>query len=223
MKNAISWFQIPVIDFDRAVKFYNTIFATELTLTEGLGNKVAMFPYERSPDTVGGALYKGPGFEPSDKGTLVLLNAGDDLAPVLERVEEAGGKITLPKTQISSEFGYIAHFIDTEGNKVALHSKGFAQNTISQADSKNRIEVILILDQENLPPNHQDLLQQERELVGKLRADGTIVHVFLKQDRTGAILIFKEADVEKVKAIMETFPLFKFKKSIGYQSLTENF
>ena len=221
MKNAISWFQIPVSDFERAVKFYNTIFATELTLTEGLGSKVAVFPYDGSPDAVGGALYKGPDFEPSDKGTLVLLNAGENHASILGRVEKAGGKISLPT--IDSEFGFIAHFIDTEGNKVALHSKKIAQKPVSQPDIKNRTQVTLVLDQENLPPTYQDLLQQERELVGKLKAEGAIVHVFLKPGGTGAFLIFTEADVEKVKALIATFPLFKFLKSVEYQSLMQNF
>jgi len=70
---------------------------------------------------VTGGIVEGPGFEPSDKGPLIYLNGGEDLSGPLSRVEAAGGKIILPKTPIGSN-GFMAHFIDTEGNKIALHS-----------------------------------------------------------------------------------------------------
>ena len=70
---------------------------------------------------IGGGIVQGNGFEPSSKGALVYLNGGDDLSGPLSRVEAAGGKIVLPKTSIGPN-GFMAHFIDTEGNKVALHS-----------------------------------------------------------------------------------------------------
>ena len=76
MKNAISWFQIPVIDFERAVKFYSTVLSCEFTKTTAMGAEVAIFPHERETDAVGGALYCGPGFVPSTNGASVLLNAG---------------------------------------------------------------------------------------------------------------------------------------------------
>ena len=71
---------------------------------------------------VGGAVCHGEGYNPSAEGTMPYLNGGNDLAPVLERVESAGGKVVLPKTQISEEIGFMAIFFDTEGNKIALHS-----------------------------------------------------------------------------------------------------
>jgi predicted enzyme related to lactoylglutathione lyase len=123
MKNAISWFQIPVTDFERAVKFYNNILSTEFTQTQAMGAKVALFPMDPQNDAIGGALYQGTGFVPSVNGTTVLLNAGDDLSVVLSKVEPAGGKIHLPKTAIGNGNGFIAHFIDSEGNRVGLHSK----------------------------------------------------------------------------------------------------
>jgi predicted enzyme related to lactoylglutathione lyase len=71
---------------------------------------------------VGGAIVHGDGGSPSTNGTLVYLNGGDDLSPMLGRVEEAGGTVVVPKTEIGNDFGFFAHFIDTEGNKVGLHS-----------------------------------------------------------------------------------------------------
>src|ERR1700739_1588740 len=100
MKNAISWFQIPTSDFDRALKFYNKIFSIDLKGTESMGAKIAVFPHDREAGGIGGALYQGMGLEPSSKGSSVVLNAGDDLTVVLSKVEEAGGKVVMPKTPI---------------------------------------------------------------------------------------------------------------------------
>ncbi len=83
--------------------------------------KYGMFPFDMDGGGVGGGLSEMEGFEPSTKGSLVYLNGGDDLSHPLSKVEEAGGKILLPKTPIG-ENGFMAYFMDTEGNKVAFHS-----------------------------------------------------------------------------------------------------
>ena len=121
MANALNWFEIPASDFARAEKFYSTIFATDLIPMEGVeGLQMSMFPAE---DGVGGGVVQSEGYVPSAEGTLVYLNGGDDLNVVLNRVEAAGGQVVLPKTGIG-ENGYMAFFMDTEGNKVGLHSMG---------------------------------------------------------------------------------------------------
>ena len=122
MKNAINWFQIPGTDMDRAIKFYSTILSADMSAVDVMGTKVAVLPYEKDNGGVGGALYAGDKFTPSYKGTLVLLNAGDNLSKVLSKVEIAGGKIILPKTKLHNSSGYIARIIDTEGNQIGLHS-----------------------------------------------------------------------------------------------------
>ena len=120
MKNAISWFEIPVNDFDRAKSFYETIIDAEMQPMEMPGMKSAFFPADLE-NGVGGCIIQGEGYEPTTKGALVYLNGGDDLSGTLSRVEDAGGKVTLPKTAIGPN-GFMAHFQDTEGNRVALHS-----------------------------------------------------------------------------------------------------
>jgi predicted enzyme related to lactoylglutathione lyase len=120
MTNAINWFEIPVTDFARAKKFYETILAAEIMEMPFPNGKYGMLPSDMQ-NGVGGGLAQGEGFEPSDKGTVVYLNGGDDLSLPLSRVEQAGGKIILPKTSIGAN-GFMAHFIDTEGNRVAFHS-----------------------------------------------------------------------------------------------------
>lgn len=123
MINAVSWFQIPVSDMTRAVKFYSTIFSAEFQQLEALGAKIAVFPHDHENGGIGGGLYFGEGFEPTEKGAIVLLNGGDDLNTVLSKVTEAGGTILIEKTGINNNNGFIARFTDSEGNRVGLHSK----------------------------------------------------------------------------------------------------
>ena len=123
-KNAISWFEIPVVDIDRAQRFYEALFNIQLIPLSTPNLQMRMFPIEDPMTGIGGALAKAEGFyKPSaTDGVLVYLNANPDVQLVLDRVEAAGGKIVVPKTEISPEYGHMAVFIDTEGNRVALHS-----------------------------------------------------------------------------------------------------
>ena len=119
MTNALNWFEIPASDIERATKFYNTILNVELIPVEmGDGYTMGMFPAE---DGVSGAVIQGEGYTPSAEGSLIYLNGGEDLNNVLNRVEGAGGQVVGPKMDIG-ENGFAAFFIDSEGNKVGLHS-----------------------------------------------------------------------------------------------------
>ncbi len=122
-KNAISWFEIPAVDLDRAQKFYETIFDIKMIPLDMPQLKMRMFSI-LSPTNIGGALCSAPGFyKPSSTdGPLIYLNANPDVQNVLDKIEAAGGKIVVPKTQISPEYGHMAAFIDSEGNRIALHS-----------------------------------------------------------------------------------------------------
>jgi uncharacterized protein len=120
MTNAINWFEIPVTDFTRAKKFYETLYGAEIMEMPFPNGKYGMLPSDMQ-NGVGGGIVQGEGFEPSTKGTIVYLNGGDDLSTPLSKVEDAGGKILMPKTSIGGN-GFMAHFLDTEGNKIALHS-----------------------------------------------------------------------------------------------------
>jgi uncharacterized protein len=124
MNNAISWFEIPTTDIDRAAKFYETIFGITLNPLDLPNIKMRMFPLDDMMTNVGGALVKSDGFhKPSaTDGPLIYLNGNPDLQNVLDKVEAAGGKVMVPKTLISPEYGSMAVFIDTEGNRIALHS-----------------------------------------------------------------------------------------------------
>ncbi len=124
MNNAISWFEIPTTDIDRATKFYEAIFGINLTPMDMPNIKMRMFPLDDMMNGVGGALVHSDGFhKPSlTDGPLIYLNGNPDVQNVLDKVEAAGGKIMIPKTEISPEYGFMAVMEDTEGNRIALHS-----------------------------------------------------------------------------------------------------
>jgi len=116
----ITWFEIPVKDYDKSKKFYTEIFGFELNEMEMDGKKFGMFPSK--PEQTGGAIVQGEGYAPNSDGVLIFLSAGDDVANVLNKVEPAGGKVVVPKTKVNDEVGTIGIFIDNEGNKIGLHT-----------------------------------------------------------------------------------------------------
>jgi predicted enzyme related to lactoylglutathione lyase len=122
--HAISWFEIPATDLERAQKFYEAIFDMQMIPLDLPNFKMRMFPLEDMQNGVGGALVDSGGFhKPSaSEGPLVYLNGNPDVQQVLNKVEAAGGKIMVPKTEISPEYGFMAVMEDTEGNRIALHN-----------------------------------------------------------------------------------------------------
>lgn len=122
-KHAISWFEIPSADIDRAQKFYEAIFDIEMIPMDMPQLQMRMFPIESMMNIGGAICHSGDFYKPSaDSGPLVYLNGNPDLQNILDKVEAAGGKIVVPKTEISPEHGHMAVFLDTEGNRIALHS-----------------------------------------------------------------------------------------------------
>lgn len=121
MKNAISWFEIPVADMDRAQVFYETVLARKLRRENFGGQTLAVFPYEAP--AIGGALQAGADASaPAGTGIRIYLDCGPDIDAVLARIEAAGGQIVAPKSALPPGMGFIAHLRDTEGNEVGLHS-----------------------------------------------------------------------------------------------------
>lgn len=114
---AITWFQIPTADLDRAAAFYGAILEEPLNVVDSQGGRIAIFPYE--PPGVGGCLVTDA--HPTPHGTLVFLNVDGRLDRVLSLVEGAGGRVALPKTSLG-EIGWMAQIIDSEGNRVGLHA-----------------------------------------------------------------------------------------------------
>jgi hypothetical protein len=121
--NVLNWFEVSVSDIARAKSFYETIFSIQLEEMDMMGMKMASFPYDPMSGKLSGALVQSDMHKPSADGVKVYFNGNPDLDDALSKVEAAGGKITMPKMKINDEIGYMAFFIDTEGNAVALHSQ----------------------------------------------------------------------------------------------------
>ncbi|HQV74150.1 MAG: VOC family protein [Flavobacteriales bacterium] len=136
LKDFVSWFEIPVYNIQRASAFYNSIYNMEMEMNVGADYAMAYFPAEKG---IGGALVAGPGCVPNATGVLIYLNAGNDMDSVLGRVELAGGRVIMPRTMISETAGSFALFIDSEGNRLALH-EGAGEKKGSEKVAKARTQ-----------------------------------------------------------------------------------
>ncbi|MFN8309004.1 MAG: VOC family protein [Chitinophagales bacterium] len=119
--HTVYWVEIPVLQFDRAKLFYNTLYAFQMTEATSVMGRIGYLPFDKILG-VGAAIVQGPGYTPAASGIKVYLNAGTNLSVLLNRVVPAGGKVLVPKTLVSAEIGYSACFSDTEGNVLWLHS-----------------------------------------------------------------------------------------------------
>ena len=121
--NPVGWFEIPTKDLDRAIAFYESVFAIKLQKHPVGPLMMAFFPMEQDKAGCAGALvYNEENYTPSREGTLIYF-ASENLATELERVEKAGGEVLREKTLIAKDIGYMGLFIDSEGNRIALHSR----------------------------------------------------------------------------------------------------
>jgi predicted enzyme related to lactoylglutathione lyase len=116
----LSWFEIPTADLERAVRFYESALGVTLRREEIGGIPIALFPY--TEPATGGALVQHPAQKPSADGVIVYLNAQPGVDAVLARVTKAGGAVQGPVVELPREIGYIGFFIDSEGNRIGLHS-----------------------------------------------------------------------------------------------------
>lgn len=122
MVNTLNWFEIPATDFERAKTFYEKVLDAQIHVDPSPNMQYAYLPADPQKGAFGGAIACGENFVPATTGTTVYLDGGNDLAVPLGKVESAGGTVILPKTAIGDNRGFIALFMDTEGNKVGLHS-----------------------------------------------------------------------------------------------------
>lgn len=123
--NVVGWFEIPVTDMERAIKFYESVFDFKLERNKMGELDMAWFPWtEEGSGSPGSLVHYPQSYTPSPDGVLVYFTAhSEDLDQELDRVEENGGVILQEKTLISDEIGYMAVLLDTEGNRIALHSR----------------------------------------------------------------------------------------------------
>jgi predicted enzyme related to lactoylglutathione lyase len=119
----VGWFEIPVSDMDRAIAFYQKVFGVNLERHQMGTLDMAWFPWDENGTGAGGTLIGHPDhYVPSKEGVLIYFNS-ENITDELAKIDHSGGTVVQGKTQISPEVGYMAVFIDTEGNRIALHSK----------------------------------------------------------------------------------------------------
>ncbi len=121
MENLGSYFEIPVADLDRAIRFYQSAFGVEFFRDKIHENEMAFFPLHKGNSGITGALAKGKVYRPSINGTLIYLNTGN-IDASLKKIAELGGEVLFPKTEVPS-YGWVAEFKDCEGNRIALFQK----------------------------------------------------------------------------------------------------
>ena len=119
MANQIVWCDIPVLDLDRAIKFYSALLGAEVKKQEFPGTIVGILPH--NDGEVGGCLFASAQEKPTDTGVMIYLNANGRLDQALAAIAINGGKVVQPKQSIGP-FGFRAVILDSEGNRVALHS-----------------------------------------------------------------------------------------------------
>lgn len=117
----VSWFEIPATDIDRAKAFYEEVLQVTIGLHDINGLKMAWFPESTEKGVASGTLIQQESYIPGKEGVLVYFSC-TDIEAVLNRVEKAGGMVYQPKTLISEDYGFMGVFIDSEGNRIALHS-----------------------------------------------------------------------------------------------------
>ena len=120
MTSFVSIFEIPAAEISRAVDFYQAILDIEIEQMEFPGMQMGLFPTEGQMSV--GVIMQGEGYNPSSNGVTIYLNGGDNLQTVLDKVEPNGGEVVVPKTVHADGSEYFAIFMDTEGNKLGLHS-----------------------------------------------------------------------------------------------------
>ncbi len=122
-RNQVVWFDIPVIDLDRSVRFYSALLGARVEKQQFEGMSFALLPYDEH--SVSGCLTPGCGPEnenrPSAHGPLLYFNCQGRLDEAIAAVEAHGGKVLQPRHQIGPH-GYRAIVLDSEGNRIALHS-----------------------------------------------------------------------------------------------------
>ena len=122
MKNMypVIWFEIPTQNIARAQEFYESVFSIKLQAPTESNGYMATFPGAHEHAGAMGALVTSKTTTSTQQGTVVYLVCSD-MNEALQRVEENGGQVLVPRTDIG-ENGYFAHFCDTEGNRVGLYS-----------------------------------------------------------------------------------------------------
>lgn len=120
-ENSLNWFEIPALDLEKSQTFYEAIFQVKMEKSVMDDMEMAFFPWTPGSNLANGALAKSPNHSPGVSGTIIYLNANPSLRKVVDRVDQSGGRVTVPEMNLG-DHGFVAFFIDPAGNNVGLHA-----------------------------------------------------------------------------------------------------
>ena len=119
--NPVTYFEIPVTDMARAIEFYEAVFTVALECVQIDGHDMALFPFDEKRQGISGALAIGQSYVPSRGGPRVYFSV-QSIDQTLTRIRSLGAEIAYPKTLVGNF--WIAEFIDSEGNQIAISADG---------------------------------------------------------------------------------------------------
>lgn len=127
MKNAISWFEIPSLNLEKAQQFYESMLQVKMQPMTMGPSECAVFPYDEAADGVGGAIICGPTAPVTATGAgsgvlIYLYSSSHSIDVLLQRAVTGGGRIAMPRTALPPGMGFMASIFDLDGNKVGLHA-----------------------------------------------------------------------------------------------------
>lgn len=117
LSNPVIYFEIPVSNMERAIRFYQSVFQFDFQLETIDNNEMALFPFYDNATGISGALAKGEVYIPTNNGILIYFSTGN-IQTTLQSAVSNGGQILYPITD--NGIGLVAEFEDTEGNRIAL-------------------------------------------------------------------------------------------------------
>ncbi|TRX60886.1 VOC family protein [Fulvivirga sp. M361] len=117
--NPVVYFEIPVTDVDRAIRFYSSVFNVKFEKDSIDHNEMALFPFSDDSFGISGALAKGEIYRPTKDGVVIYFRT-ENIDETLKLATENGGQVLYPKTS-NGDLGFVAEFEDSEGNRIALH------------------------------------------------------------------------------------------------------
>jgi len=115
--NIGAYFEIPVVDMERAINFYESLLETELERGTIHEYEMAFFPYEHNGVGISGALAKGDVYKPSIDGVFLYLQI-EDIDAIISKAVNLGSEFLLEKTEADTCF--VAEIKDSEGNRICL-------------------------------------------------------------------------------------------------------
>ena len=118
ISNHVVYFEIPVTNIDRAIKFYKAVFDFDFDKENIDNNEMALFPFVDENSGISGALAKGEIYKPTKDGVVIYFKT-ENIDETLKLASLNGGQILYPKTD--NGIGLVAEFEDTEGNRIALY------------------------------------------------------------------------------------------------------